>query len=166
MNPKIERAIYIAVLVVLSGVLLAFGKKEVELRNNLPMTVDELADKMSNPKLNLQIIDVRPYQPSEEEEDEAEDTDFYTGVHVPGAIPMPDCDMNKTPEDARPQISPYVPTVIVSKDGDPKVFEKCKKFFKFVRNLKGGIVAWDEAGYPEDEGEYEPPSAGGGGGCL
>ncbi|WP_297456066.1 rhodanese-like domain-containing protein [Persephonella sp.] len=166
MSPKIERAIYIAVIIVLSGVLLAFGKKEVELRNNLPMTVDELADKMSNPKINLQIIDVRPYKPSEEEEDEAEDTDFYTLVHIPGAIPMPDCDLSKTPKDARPQISPYVPTVIVSKNGDPKVFEKCKKFFKFVRNLKGGIVAWDEAGYPEDEDEYTPPSAGGGGGCL
>ncbi|WP_457626601.1 rhodanese-like domain-containing protein [Persephonella sp.] len=166
MNPKIERIIYIGIILVLSGLLISFGKKDVELRKQIPITVEELYKKLANPKINIQIIDVRPYEIPEEEEDEAEETDYYTGVHIPGAIPFPDCDESKTPEEALPQINPYLPTVIVSKDGDPEIFKKCAKKFPFAQNLKGGMVAWDDEGYPEDEGEYTPPAAGGGGGCL
>ncbi|RMD46946.1 MAG: rhodanese-like domain-containing protein [Aquificota bacterium] len=166
MNAKVERAIYIGIILVLGIVLISFGKKEVELKKQLPLTAEELYKKLGNPKITLQIIDVRPYEASEEEEDEAEETDYYTGAHIPGAIPLPDCDESKAPEEALKQINPYLPTVIISKDGNPEIFRKCAQKFNIVQNLKGGILAWDEAGYPEDEGEYEPPKAGGGGGCL
>ncbi|NPA53244.1 MAG: rhodanese-like domain-containing protein [Aquificae bacterium] len=166
MNPKIERLIYLGVIAVLSLALLALGKKEIELRKQIPITAQELYEKLGNPKVTIQIIDVRPYEVSEEEEDEADEIDYYTGAHIPGAIPLPDCDESKAPEEALKHINPYLPTVIVSKDGDPEIFKKCAEKFTIVQNLQGGMEAWDEEGYPEDEGEYEPPAAGGGGGCL
>jgi 3-mercaptopyruvate sulfurtransferase SseA len=166
MNPKVERLIYIGIIAVLSVLLLSFGKKQIELQKQIPISVEELYEKLGNPKINIQIIDVRPYEVPEEEEDEADEIDYFTGAHIPGAIPLPDCDESKAPEEALKQINPYLPTVIVSKDGDPEIFKKCAQKFTIVQNLKGGIEAWDEAGYPEDEGEYEPPAAGGGGGCL
>jgi len=166
MNPKIERGIYIGIIIILAGYLLVLGKEYLELKKKLPITAEELYDMLSNPKLNIQIIDVRPYEVDEEEEDEAEEIDYYTGAHIPGSIPFPDCDESKTPEEALKQINPYLPTIVVSKDGNPEIFKKCASKFPFARNLAGGIEAWDEEGYPEEEGEYEPPSAGGGGGCL
>jgi len=166
MSPKVERFIYISVIVILSFVLLSFGKKEIELSKQIPITVEELYEELGNPKVNIQIIDVRPYEIPEEEEDEAEDTDYYTGVHIPGAIPFPDCDESKVPEEALPHINPHLPTVIVSRDGDMEIFKKCAQKFPFAKNLKGGMVAWDEEGYPEEEGEFEPPASDGGGGCL
>ncbi|WP_032496851.1 rhodanese-like domain-containing protein [Hydrogenivirga sp. 128-5-R1-1] len=166
MSPKIERAIYIGIIAVLALLVLSFGKKQVELQKNLPLTVEQLYKKLGNPRINLQVIDVRPYQPSEEEEDDAEDYQFYTLEHIPGSIPMPDCDLSKTPEDAKDHINFYLPTVIVSEDGNPEIFKKCAQKFKIVQNVKGGMKAWLDAGYPTEEDEYVPPKAGGGGGCL
>ncbi|WP_456401078.1 rhodanese-like domain-containing protein [Persephonella sp.] len=166
MSPKVERIIYISIIAVLSIVLFSFGKKEVELQKQIPITAEELYKKLSNPKVTIQIIDVRPYEIPEEEEDEAEEIDYFTGAHIPGSIPFPDCDESKIPEEAKDQINPYLPTVIVSRDGDPEIFKKCSEKFSMAQNLAGGIYAWDDEGYPEDEGEYEPPKAGGGGGCL
>ncbi|NPA13345.1 MAG: rhodanese-like domain-containing protein [Aquificae bacterium] len=166
MNPKLERLVYIGIIVVLAGYLLHLGKVKVELEKQIPITIDELYEMLGNSKLTVQIIDVRPYEAEDEDEEDEEELNYYTEAHIPGAIPFPDCDETKTPEDALPNINPYLPTIIVSKDGDPEIFQKCAEKFPFARNLKGGILAWDEEGYPEDEGEYEPPSAGGGGGCL
>lgn len=166
MNPKIERAIYIGIIVVLAFLVLSFGKKQIELQKSLPLTVEQLYKKLGNPRINLQVIDVRPYEPSEEEEDEAEEADFYTLAHIPGAIPLPDCDESKAPEDALPQINYYLPTVILSKEGNEEIFKKCMEKFKVVQNVVGGMEAWVDEGYPTEEGEYTPPAAGGGGGCL
>lgn len=166
MNPKIERAIYISIIVVLAFLVLSFGKKQIELQENLPLTVEQLYKKLANPRINLQIIDVRPYEPSEEEEDDAEDYDFYTLSHIPGSIPMPNCDESQTPKDALDHINYYLPTIIVSKHGEKDLFEKCRQKFKIVQNLSGGMAAWLDAGYPTEEDEYVPPKAGGGGGCL
>ncbi len=166
MNPRLERAIYFGIIGILAIMVLVYGKKIVKLQEQIPLTADQLYTLLQNPKIQLQIIDVRPYQPSEEEEDDAEDYQFYTLSHIPGAIPMPQCDLSKTPEDAKEHINFYLPTVIISENGDPKVFEKCKKYFKIVRNLKGGMEAWLDKDYPTEEDEYVPPKAGGGGGCL
>ncbi len=164
MNPKIERAIYIGLIVVLAGLLVSFGKKEVELQKQIPVTAQELYKKLANPNVNIQIIDVRPYEP--EDEDYDDEYLYYTDIHLPGAIPLPDCDESKAPEEAVEQINPYIPTIIVSRDGDPEIFKKCAQKFKIAQNLAGGVVAWDEAGLPTEDGEYEPPKMGGGGGCL
>ncbi len=164
MNPKIERAIYIGLIVVLAGLLVSFGKKEVELQKQIPVTAEELYKKLANPNINIQIIDVRPYEP--EDEDYDDEYLYYTDIHLPGAIPLPDCDESKAPEEAVEQINPYIPTIIVSRDGDPEIFQKCAQKFKIAQNLAGGIVAWDDAGLPTEDGEYEPPKVGGGGGCL
>lgn len=164
MNPKIERVIYLGLIVVLAGLLVSFGKKEVELQKQIPLTAQELYQKLANPNVNLQIIDVRPYEP--EDEDYDDEYLYYTDIHLPGAIPLPNCDESQAPEEALEQINPYIPTVIVSKDGDPEIFKKCAQKFKIAQNLAGGVVAWDEAGLPTEDGEYEPPKMGGGGGCL
>ncbi len=164
MNPKIERVIYIGLIIVLAGLLVSFGKKEIELQKQIPITAEELYKKLANPRVNLQIIDVRPYEP--EDEDYEDEYMYYTDIHLPGAIPLPDCDETKAPEEAVEQINPYLPTIIVSENGDPEIFKKCAQKFKIVQNLAGGIVAWDEAGLPTEDGEYEPPKMGGGGGCL
>lgn len=164
MNPKIERVIYIGLIIVLAGLLVSFGKKEIELQKQIPITAEELYKKLANPRVNLQIIDVRPYEP--EDEDYEDEYMYYTDIHLPGAIPLPECDETKAPEEAVEQINPYLPTIIVSRDGDPEIFKKCAQKFKIVQNLAGGIVAWDEAGLPTEDGEYEPPKMGGGGGCL
>jgi len=166
LSPKIERAVYIGLIAVLSIALLALGKKELSLKSEIPITADELYKLMSNPKISIQIVDIRPYAPADEDEEPDNDYMYYTQIHIPGAIPVPDCDLEKAPEEAREQINPYLPTIIVSENGDPKLFEKCKGKFIVVRNLIGGIRNWDDKGHPTEEGEYEPPKAGGGGGCL
>lgn len=167
LSPKVERAIYIGVIAVLSITLLVFGKQELKLKSEIPATPEELYKKLGNPKITIQVIDVRPYAPPNEDEEPDDDYMYYTQIHVPESIPMPDCDINKAPKEARDQINPYLPTYIISENGDPKAYEKCKGKFIVVRNVIGGIKMWDEAkGLPTDEGEYEPPAAGGGGGCL
>lgn len=89
MNPKIERIIYISIIAILSIVLLGYGKKEIELQKQIPLTAEELYKKLSNPKVTIQIIDVRPYEVPEEEEDEAEEIDYYTGAHIPKGSHFP-----------------------------------------------------------------------------
>ena len=165
LSPKVERAIYIGIIAILGITLIVFGKQELTLKSEIPASPDELYEALK--KSNIQIIDVRPYKPADEDEEPDNDYMYYTQIHIPNSIPMPDCDINKAPEEAKEQINPYIPTYIVSENGDPKAYEKCKGKFIVVRNVIGGIRMWDEEkGYPTDEGEYEPPKAGGGGGCL
>jgi 3-mercaptopyruvate sulfurtransferase SseA len=163
MNPKIERGIYIAVIAVLAIVLISFGKKELELKKQMPITAEELYKKLSNPKLKVQIIDVRELTSSD-------DVGGYEDSRIPGALPYPNCDDSKMNQgylvEAKKRINPYLYTVIVSKDGDPEIFKKCAEKFTNVQNLAGGMKAWQEAGLPDESGEYTPPKAGGGGGCL
>ncbi len=167
MSAKVERAIYIGIILVLGIVLIVWGKQELKIKSEIPATPEELYKTMANPKVNIQIIDIRPYKPANEDEEPDDDYMYYTQIHIPGAIPMPDCDINKAPEKAKDQINPYLPTFIISENGDPKLAEKCKGKFNVARNVIGGIKMWDEKmSYPTEEDEYEPPQAGGGGGCL
>jgi len=163
MSPKVERSIYIAVILVLAVLLVSFGKKEVELQKKIPITAEELYQKMSNPKIKLQIVDVRPLTSDD-------DVGGYEDSRIPGALPFPNCDESQMNTEnlkaALKNINPYLDTVIVSKDGDPAIFEKCASKFTKVQNLAGGMKAWQQAGFPDESGEYTPPKAGGGGGCL
>lgn len=163
MNPKIERGVYIALILILAVILMSMGKKQIELQRNIPLTAEELYKKLSNPKLKVQIIDTRPLTSDD-------DVGGYEDSRVPGALPFPDCDESKMTsenlQEALKRINPYAYTVIVSTNGDKSVFEKCAQKFKNAQNLSGGMAAWQEAGLPDESGEYVPPKAGGGGGCL
>lgn len=145
---------YIAVVAVLGVFNYNEGVLNNEMKSRLPLSAKELYKQLGSSQIKLQILDVRA------------DSSEYEDTHIPGAIPFPNCDFEATPESAKSQIFSYSPTVIISKDGDNAVYEKCLQKFKVARNLAGGIDAWVEASYPEDSGEYTPPKAGGGGGCL
>ncbi|MFT3912703.1 MAG: rhodanese-like domain-containing protein [Anaeromyxobacteraceae bacterium] len=90
----------------------------------------------------------------------------YEDARVPGALPMPGCDLAAAPEKARARIVPSVPTVIVTATGSAAEAARCAGFFTSARLLAGGQEAWTDANLPEDSGEYSPPSAKAGGGCL
>ncbi len=155
------RFLYIGVLLIFSGLLLSFGKKEIQIHKNIPITIDELFNVAFKTNAAIQIIDVRPYG-SEDSEDE----NTYFEAHIPESIPFPNCDENLTPKEALKQINPYLPTVIVSQKGDREIFKKCAQKFTIIKNLKGGFLAWDDAGYPEEEDGYAPPIIGSSRGCL
>lgn len=163
MSPKIERGVYIGIIVILAVVLLSMGKKQIELQRNIPITAEELYKKLSNPKLKVQIIDTRPLTSDD-------DVGGYEDSRIPGALPFPDCDESKMTsenlQEALKRINPYAYTIIVSTNGDKAIFEKCAQKFKNAQNLAGGMAAWQETGLPDESGEYIPPKAGGGGGCL
>ncbi len=160
MNSLKEKSLYIGVLLIFSGLLLSFGKKEIQLQKEIPITSEELYSVLKT-NAGIQIIDVRPY----ESQDSDEDFVSYVDEHIPNSIPFPNCDEKETPKEALEHINPYLPTIIVSRDGDPEIFKKCAQKFTIVKNLQGGIIAWDDAGYPEDGDKYTPPQVGVGGGC-
>jgi 3-mercaptopyruvate sulfurtransferase SseA len=56
--------------------------------------------------------------------------------------------------------------VLVTGSGDPAEGVRCAGYFTSARLLAGGMEAWSDANLPEDSGEYSPPSAKAGGGCL
>ncbi|MEW5740397.1 MAG: rhodanese-like domain-containing protein [Myxococcota bacterium] len=152
---KFELAIYVAALAVLGALLMAEGRTTTELEARAAVSPKELWALLSNPQLKLQIVDLRPY-----------DDDHYLDTHIPGSIPLPSCDLEKAPPAARDRIYPYVTTIIVTEDGDRAAFEQCRAKFGVARNLAGGLTAWTDENKPEDTGEYSPPKAGAGGGCL
>ena len=155
------KSLYIGVLLIFSGLLLSFGKKEIQLQKNIPITADEVY-KLLQTNAGFQIIDVRPYG-----SDESEDENTYYEAHIPGSIPFPNCDESKTPKEALEHINPYLPTIIVSQNGDVEIFKKCAQRFTIVKNLKGGFAAWNEKyeDFNEDD-EYSPPIIGSPVGCL
>ncbi|MEJ5172911.1 MAG: rhodanese-like domain-containing protein [Hydrogenothermaceae bacterium] len=163
MSPKVERSIYIVVIAILAVYLLILGKKQIELQKNIPITAEELYKKLSNPKLKVQVVDVRELTSSDE-------VGGYEDSRIPGSLPFPNCDESKMTtenlQEALKRINPYAYTVIVSTDGNPEIFKKCAEKFSNAQNLAGGMGSWQEAGLPDESGEYTPPKAGGGGGCL
>lgn len=154
MNQRIELAAYIGVVVILALLVVAEGRKNAELTTDLPLTPQELYQKLAKSQVQMQIVDVR------------EEADEYEDFHLPGAIPFPGCDPSKTAPETLERILTSVPTVVVSADGDTATFKKCRTHFTTARNLTGGFTAWDDEGLPEDSGEYVPPKASAGGGCL
>ncbi|MBL8915927.1 MAG: rhodanese-like domain-containing protein [Archangium sp.] len=150
-----EALIYIGALALLSVVLLFEGRTYTSLASQQPVTAKELYALLSNPQVKVQVVDLRAY-----------DDDHFLDTHVPGSVPLPECDPEKAPPAARERVYPYVMTVLVTDEGDTATFEKCRGRFGLARNLAGGIAAWSDANLPEDTGDYSAPKAGAGGGCL
>ncbi len=164
MRPALQRTLFIGIIVTLIGVLGHLGKTQAELERRFPYSPQTLLRQLASSNTTLQLVDARP------KADEATATDDDVGdfeeTHIPGAIPLPDCDVSKGSPLVLSQISSSIPTVIISKDGSRAVYEKCIAEFSLARNLFGGMVAWVEEGYPEADGEFVPPTMGTGGGCL
>lgn len=155
MSRRAETVAYVAALAVLAGLLVAEGTRRVELERGLPVAPREAYRTMARSPAGLQVVDVRP--------DLAEG---YEDAHVPGAIPMPGCDPERTPAAARERIYPSVPTLVVSASGSEPETARCLARFRLARAMAGGMAAWSAANLPEDTGSYSAPSAKAGGGCL
>jgi rhodanese-related sulfurtransferase len=152
---RLEPLRWVVALAVLSGMVVSEGRRRASLESRLPVTAKELYRTLATSKAALQVVDVR-----------ADLEEGYQDARVPGAIPMPGCDLGATPDKARDRIYPSVPTVLVTSSGDPAEAARCAGFFTSARLLQGGMEAWSDASLPEDSGEYSPPSVKAGGGCL
>lgn len=142
-------------LLVLSALVLGEGGRRASLERRIPLAPAELYRTLARSQTGWQVVDARG--------DLAAD---YADSHVPGAVPMPGCDLARAPEAARPRIHRGVPTVIVTAGGDEAEVRRCLASFTSARSLAGGMRAWSDANLPEDSGEYAPPSSRAGGGCL
>ncbi len=145
---RLEPIAYAMLILLFSGLVFAEGRRQQELTTRIELTPKALYQQLARSQVRLQIVDAR--------EEGFEDS------HIPGAIPFPACD----PSAASEWVLASVPSVIVTSDGDAATFARCRGYFTTVRNLEGGFTAWDDASYPEDEGEYAPPHSSAGGGCL
>lgn len=152
---KLEQVIYVAAMVVLSVLLFAEGRRSAALDEKEEVAPKSLYALLSNPQVKVQLVDLRGY-----------DDDGYLDTHVPGAIPMPDCDPSKGPPAAADRIYPYVTTILITQDGTGPAIEACRGRFALARVLAGGQEAWGGALLPEDVGDYAPPKNAAGGGCL
>jgi rhodanese-related sulfurtransferase len=131
------------------------GARRADLDEQTPLSAKALYKAIGTSSVKLQIVDVRP-----------DPVDRYEDDHVPGAIPFPGCDPAAVDDQIKPFLVPSLPTVIVSQDGDAKVFATCTAFFTAARNLQGGFDAWEEANLPTVGDVYVPPKPSAGGGCL
>jgi len=155
MNARPEPVVWAALLAALSTIVAIEGSRRAELERRLPVAPRELYRSLAHSGTSWQIVDVR-----------VDLVDGYEDSHIPGALPLPGCDLARAPIAARNRIHPSVPTVIISASGDAAEVERCLARFNAARSLGGGMAAWVAAKLPEDSGEYAPPSAKAGGGCL
>jgi rhodanese-related sulfurtransferase len=146
---------WLAALVLLTGMVLSEGRRRTELEARVPVAAAELYRMLARSKAPPQVVDVR-----------ANLVSGYEESRVPGALPMPGCDVGATPAAARDHILPSAPTVLVTSAGDPAEAARCAPLFTSARLLAGGMDAWTGANLPEDSGDYSPPSTRAGGGCL
>jgi rhodanese-related sulfurtransferase len=144
----------VGALALLSALVVAEGRRRSALERRLPMGPAELYRRLARSQSSVQLVDVRA------------DPAGFESAHLPGAIPMPGCDPGRAPGKARGQVVLSAPTVVVSASGAEEELPACLARFGAARSLAGGMAAWSAAHLPEDSGEYAPPSARVGGGCL
>jgi rhodanese-related sulfurtransferase len=154
MTARTEVAVTIGALALLSALVAVEGRRRSELERRLPVGATELYRRLARSQSSVQLIDVRA------------DLAGFEDAHLPGSIPMPGCDPSRAPEKARGRIVLTAPTVVVSASGAEPDLATCLARFGAARGLAGGMAAWSAANLPEDSGEYSPPSAKAGGGCL
>lgn len=147
-----EPIVYVALLALLSAAALAEGRRHAALDRRLPLTPKELYATLAKSQVRWQVIDARAAD--------------FDDAHVPGSIPLPGCDAGRAPAAVRERVLRSAPTVIVTASGAANEAEPCLRQFTSARVLAGGMAAWSDANLPEDSGDYTPPSAKAGGGCL
>ncbi len=152
---RLEYIGWMLALALLSGMVVNEGRRRAELERAVPVGAVELYRALARSKTPPQVVDVR-----------ADLASGYEDARVPGAVPMPGCDLAAAPASARRHIHPSVPTVLVTSTGDPAEAARCAGVFTAARMLAGGMEAWSGANLPEDSGAYWPPPARAGGGCL
>lgn len=150
-----EWIVYVAIMGALAALIFVEGSRAAALERRVPLGAQELYRQLAKSRVKLQIIDARTLAD-------------YDDAHVPGALPMPGCELAQAPEAAREHVIASMPTIIVTANGDAAALAACGEHFRFVsaRTLAGGMTAWSDANLPEDSGEYVPPKPGAGGGCL
>lgn len=151
---RLEPVAWTLVLAFLSVLIAREGLARAALERAVPLSPKELYQTIASSQVKLQILDIR------------DDIDEFEDTHVPGAIPLPGCDLAKATSAAAEQVLASVPTIIVSATGAREAFEACAARFTQARNLEGGLEGWVDEGLPEDSGEYVPPKPAAGGGCL
>ncbi len=149
-----EPFVWMAALVILSALIAREAFARAELERAVPLTARELYAAIGASQVKLQLVDIRA---------ELED---YDDTHVPGSIPLPGCEPAGAPAGVAERVLASVPTVIISAAGERAAFDACAARFTAARNLAGGMSAWSDANLPEDSGDYVPPKAAAGGGCL
>jgi len=150
-----ELPVFAAALLPLALLVGLEGRRRVELERRVAVEPRELYRTLARSRQAVQVVDVRP-----------DLADGYDESHLPGALPMPGCDLARAPVAARERILPGAPTVLVSATGSREEVEACLARFTSARALAGGMAEWSKAHLPEDTGEYSPPSSRAGGGCL
>jgi rhodanese-related sulfurtransferase len=155
MRAALEAVGWGALLAALSAFVISAGADRAALERRVPVEPAELYRTLARSQTSWQVIDAR-----------LDLVEEYEDAHVPGAIPMPGCELARAPEAARQRIHRGVPTVVVTANGDPEEVRRCLASFTSARGLAGGMEAWSDANLPEDSGEYSAPSARAGGGCL
>lgn len=150
---------YFSFVIISSVFLFINDKKNIELQNQIELSSQELYKKIAQSQIKFQIVDIR-----------TDSNKLYEEAHIPGSIPFPNCDFDQTNSLIKKYIFSYVPTIIVSQQGNKDEFKKCLLIFKNIQNLAGGFSHWQDSSLPEDVGEYTPPksilSSSNGGGCL
>jgi rhodanese-related sulfurtransferase len=152
---RLEPVAFGVALALLALLVGAEGRRRVELERQVAVGPRELYRALARSQQGIQVIDVRP-----------ELAEGYDDSHLPGSLPVPSCDLARAPAAARERILRSAPTVVVSATGSRDEVGACLDRFTAARSLAGGMVAWSAARLPEDSGEYAPPSAKAGGGCL
>jgi len=151
----LEPLVLVGALAILSTLVVLEGRRRVDLERQLPVEPRDVYRTLARSGTAWQVLDVR--------KDIAEG---YEDAHIPGAIPVPACDVEQAPAAARERVLLSVPTIIVSGSGDEPDLGTCVARFASARRMAGGMAAWSAARLPEDSSSYSPPSAKAGGGCL
>lgn len=152
---RLELVAWIVALALAAALVWSEGARRAALEAKVPVPAKDLYRTLARSQAGLQVVDVR------------EDLSAgYGDAHVPGAIPLPGCDLAQAPERARTRIVRSAPTVLVGATGAAGETARCAGLFTAARTLAGGMEAWSDASLPEDSGDYAPPSSKAGGGCL
>lgn len=151
----LEAVAWIAALALAAGLVWSEGSRRAVLEAKVPVAARDLYRTLARSQAAVQVVDVREDLSS-----------GYADAHVPGAIPLPGCDLAAAPERARARIVRSAPTVLVGATGAASESARCAGLFTAARTLAGGMEAWSDASLPEDSGDYAPPSSRAGGGCL